>query len=139
MASVVVDASVVLAILDPGDALHEPATGAVRGHLQQGDRLILPASALAEVLVGASRIGAEAVEKVESFVDSVIDSVQEIDRTVAREAAQLRARHRSLRLPDALVLAAATIAGADRILTGDAAWRRVDPRVSQIRTRKTRR
>lgn len=132
MASVVVDAGILLAVLDSSDALHQAATAALREYRQQGDRLILPASAFAEILVGASRLGEDAVERVEAFVDAVIDSVQDVDRLVALEAARLRARHAKLRLPDALVLAAATIAGADVILTGDAAWSRIDRRVRRV-------
>ena len=45
------------------------------------------------------------------------------EREVAREAAALRARHgRALRLSDALILATATVAGADQVLTTDARW-----------------
>jgi len=49
--------------------------------------------------------------------------------TIAEQAAQLRSRFRSLRLPDVLVIATAEMLNADTILTGDAAWRRADPRV----------
>ena len=43
---------------------------------------------------------------------------------VAEDAADLRARHPELRLPDALVVATGTVLGADEVLTGDVAWRR---------------
>ncbi len=58
MGSVVVDASVVLGLLDPADAHHSSATRAVKKVRADGDEIILPASALAEVLVGASRMPA---------------------------------------------------------------------------------
>lgn len=52
MGTVVLDASVVLALLDPQDAFHQAATTAVREHRADGAQVALPASVLAEVLVG---------------------------------------------------------------------------------------
>lgn len=132
MGAVVVDASVVLGLLDPRDAHHAAATRAVRTSRSRGDNLVLPASALAEVLVGASRMGPGAVRKTEAFVDAIVDAVHDIDRAVAREAAGLRARHESLRLPDALVLAAGRVMNAVQILTADQRWSDVDKRVQLI-------
>lgn len=98
----------------------------------RGDNLVLPASALAEVLVGASRMGPGAVRKTEAFVDAIVDAVHDIDRAVAREAAGLRTRHESLRLPDALVLAAGRVMNAVQILTADQRWSGVDKRVQLL-------
>ncbi len=95
--------------------------------------MVLPASALAEVLVGASRVGAAAVRTAEAFVDTVVDAVQDIDRGVARSAASYRARFTSLRLPDALVIAVGSVMNADAVLTADQRWSRVDRRVRVIR------
>lgn len=55
-----------------------------------------------------------------------------LNEDVAVAAALWRARHSSLRLPDALVLATADVGAADAILTGDKRWRRLDPRVEVI-------
>lgn len=55
-----------------------------------------------------------------------------VDEEVAVTAAQLRATHRSLRLPDALVLATAPAVKADAVLTGDEQWLRIDSRVQLI-------
>jgi predicted nucleic acid-binding protein len=41
---------------------------------------------------------------------------------MATQAAILRARHRLLRLPDALVVATAAVSGADRLITTDRKW-----------------
>ena len=132
MGTVVLDASVVLGLRDPGDSHHTAASEALRTSRAAGERLVLPASALAEVLVGASRLGGEAVGRTEAFVDAIIDDVHPIDRETARAAAELRARHRSLRLPDAFVLAVGKILQASAVLTADQAWQRVDPRVRVI-------
>ena len=45
-----------------------------------------------------------------------------LDTEIAVAAARLRARHRSLRLPDALVIATAMLAGADQLVTTDRKW-----------------
>jgi PIN domain nuclease of toxin-antitoxin system len=85
------------------------------------------------VLVGASRLGSDAIRRTEAFVDSVVDTVHPIDRDVAKIAAALRARHKSLRLPDALVLAVGRVTHASAILTADSRWRGVDRRVQVVR------
>lgn len=124
-----------LAVLDPRDAHHTRAVDAIRQARAHGGRVVLPASALAEVLVGASRVGAAAVRTTEAFVDSVVDSIQDIDRGIARSAASYRARFASLRLPDALVIAVGSVTNADAVLTADQRWSRVDRRVRVLRSR----
>jgi predicted nucleic acid-binding protein len=132
MGSVVVDASVVLGLLDPRDTHHANATRALKKARAAGDDIVLPASALAEVLVGASRLGPSAVRTTEAFVDTIVDEVHVIDRAVARAAAQYRSSHRSLRLPDAFVLAVGSTLSADAVLTADTRWAKVDRRVRVI-------
>jgi len=132
MGSVVVDASVILGVLDPEDSHHASATRALKKARAAGDDIILPASALAEVLVGASRLGADAVRTTEAFVDTIVDQVHSIDRSVARSAAGYRSGHNALRLPDAFVLAVGATINADAILTADTRWAKVDRRVHVI-------
>jgi len=119
-------------LLDPHDVHHASATRALRRVRADGDEIILPASALAEVLVGASRVGAGAVRTTESFVDTIIDQVYDIDRSVARSAAKFRSAHKSIRLPDAFVLAVGATLNADYVLTADSRWDKVDRRVRVI-------
>src|SRR2546425_11355404 len=132
MGSVVVDASVILGVLDPEDSHHASATRALKRARANGDDIILPASALAEVLVGASRLGAGAVRTTEAFVDTIVDQVHSIDRSVARSAAAYRSAHKSIRLPDAFVLAVGATLNADTVLTADTRWAKVDRRVHVI-------
>ncbi len=123
MGLTVLDAGIVIAALDSSDAHHAASVDALRTSRASGDALIVPASAYAEALVGPSRRGAEAVATVDAFLDALPAAVEPATREVAREAAALRARHgRALRLPDALVLATASIVGADQVLTTDAGW-----------------
>ena len=133
MGTVVVDASVLLGFLDPEDPHHAATTRALRRARAARDRIVLPATALAEILVGASRLGTDAVRTTEAFVDAAVDAVHDIDRAVARASAALRAGHRSLRLPDALVIATGAVLEADSVLTADRRWSRVDRRVRVIR------
>jgi len=132
MGSVVVDASVVLGVLDPRDAHHASASRALKTARANGDAIILPASALAEVLVGASRLGSGAVRTTEAFVDAIVDQVHSIDRSVARSAAVYRSAHKSIRLPDAFVLAVGATLNADTVLTADTRWAKLDRRVHVI-------
>jgi predicted nucleic acid-binding protein len=123
---------VLLGLLDPGDAHHPAASNALRSARAAGRRLVIPATVLAEVLVSASRVGPAAVATTEAFVDTIIDSVRDIDREIARSAASYRSRHHFLRLPDALVVATGLVSDADAVLTADEKWKQVDQRVDLI-------
>lgn len=130
MALVVLDASVVIAFLDPDDALHAAAVEALTEH--QHDELVIPLTVYAEILVAPYRRGAEAVAEVEGFLADFAVHVEEMSPSIARAAAQLRSESRSLRLPDAFVLATADQLEAERLLTGDESWTRVSGRVTTI-------
>jgi predicted nucleic acid-binding protein len=119
----VLDAGVVIAILDASDVHHVAAAEAVTRARERGDTLVLPSSAYAECLVSPYRRGPEAVAVVDSFVDALPARVEPASRAIASMAAEQRARHGgALRLPDALVVATALAIGADRLLTTDAGW-----------------
>jgi predicted nucleic acid-binding protein len=57
MARIVLDASVILALFDPDDGLHSSAADAIRRQRAAGAEFSVPASVLAEILVGAARRG----------------------------------------------------------------------------------
>lgn len=126
MAVVVLDASVVVGVLDAGAALHSRATAAIADH--RSDELVCPASAYAESLVMPYRRGPAAAERVDRFFDDFAVRIEPVGRDIARLAARLRAHHRALRLPDALVLATGEMLDADRVLTGAPAWTRISRR-----------
>jgi predicted nucleic acid-binding protein len=130
VALVVLDASVVIAFLDPDDALHDEAVDAFTEH--QHDELVIPVSVYAEILVAPHRRGADAVAEVEAFVADFGIRTEAMTPAIARAAAQLRGRVRSLRLPDALVLATADELGAASLLTGDESWTPISGRVKLI-------
>jgi predicted nucleic acid-binding protein len=119
----VLDAGVVIAILDASDVHHAAAAQAVSVALERGDTFVLPASAYAECLVAPYRRGPEAVATVDSFVDALPAKVEPATRATANAAAELRAWHAgALRLPDSLIVATALVLGADRVITTDAGW-----------------
>lgn len=129
MAVVVLDASVVIAFLDAGDAHHAAAVAAI-GRARR-DELVLPSSAYAEVLVDPWRRGPEAVAVVRQFVVDVGIRIEPLTADIAERAARLRAGARAFRLPDALVLATAEALDAPA-LTCDRSWSRVSRRARLV-------
>lgn len=123
MGLTVLDAGVVIAVLDADDAHHEAAVRALSDARDRGDELVIPASAYAECLVSPSRIDPAAVATVDRFLDALPARVEPATRAIGAVAASLRAtRGPSLRLPDALVVATAMVLDADRVMTTDARW-----------------
>jgi len=133
MGSVVLDTSVVLALFDPADALHACSVQAARRRRDAGDGFLLPATVLAEGLVGAARRSEEEVDTRRRLTTAAFGSPYPVDGAVAVAAALRRARHQSLRLPDALVLATADVVNAETILTGDRRWKDFDSRVEVVK------
>ena len=126
MAVVVLDASVVIAFLDPSDSHHAGAVAAFAAH--QMDNLVLPASVYAEVLVGPYRRGAAAVTIVEQFIAAFAMRIEPVSAQIARRAAQLRSRNPALKLPDAFVLATGDVLSASAVLTADGTWPKLSRR-----------
>ena len=116
--AVVLDSGVVVGFLDRGDALHGAADAAIR-ELVRGQRLLASVVTYAEVLTGA-RLGHHDEGDVAGFFAGLLSGVLPVDVDVADKAADLRARVKSLRMPDALILATAeTDPDVDLIVTGD--------------------
>ena len=116
------DAGVVIGFLDGDDAHHSAARALLAEALRDGDELAMAASAFAECLVGPSRHGDAAVRLVRELIARLPISVVALDQDAAVIAARLRSAHRSLRLPDALVIATAMRCGADQLITTDRGW-----------------
>lgn len=122
MGLTVLDAGVLIGFLDSADARHRAAEQALREAIDRNDRVGLPASAYAEVLVGPARRGVEAVAVVGELIRRVPIEIVALDDAIAEAAARLRGRHRSLKLPDALVIATASVLVADQVVTTDRTW-----------------
>lgn len=119
MAVLVVDANVLIALFDERDALHARAKNALKN--ASAMELVLPASAYAEMLVGAFRIGLDRAREIDAALASIPVTVVPLTAGVAQNAARLRAASESLRLGDALVLGTgaelhASVLTADRRL-----------------------
>jgi predicted nucleic acid-binding protein len=119
----VLDAGIIIGVLDANDPHHAAAVSALSRVVEDGDGLAVPASAYAEVLVGPARRGPTARRAVDEFLADLAAEVEPITRQAAARAAELRAKHAThLKLPDALVVAIAIHLGAKRILTTDRGW-----------------
>lgn len=94
--------------------------------------MVLPASAYAEMLVGPARRSRAAMNAAREFVTDLALRVEPISADIAERAAELRAAHRALKLPDALVIATADALEATHLLTADRTWARVSRRARMI-------
>jgi predicted nucleic acid-binding protein len=129
MALIVLDASVLIAVLDPADAHHLAARVALDEYAD-GD-LRIPAHTLAEALVHPARMGKEGDAR--RSIAALEIAVDPVDEAVAVTAASLRAEHgNALRMPDALVLGYAEVRKAKSVLTADSRWRAWSRRVEII-------
>ena len=116
--AVVLDSDVVIGFLDRQDALHDAADAAIREFAPE-QRLVVSVVTYAEVLTGA-RLGHHNENDVAGFFRGLLSAVLPVDVAVADAAADLRSRFKSLRMPDALILATAeTDPDVDLIVTGD--------------------
>jgi predicted nucleic acid-binding protein len=131
VALTVLDASVLIALLDPADPHNPGARAALDAHAD--DDLRIPAHTLAEALVHPVRAGKE--REARRLIASLEITVDSVDDAVGGAAARLRARHgSSLRMPDALVLAYAQVCKATRVLTADERWTAWSRRVELLST-----
>jgi len=134
VALTVLDAGIIIGVLDERDPHHVAAADAIRRAVERDDALAVPASAYAECLVSPARSGRDAMREVDAFLADLAADVEPVTRQIASHAAQLRARHgKRLRLPDALVLATALHLDADRVVTTDAGWPRAGVTVEVVR------
>jgi len=121
--------SVLIAYFSPDDRHHERAVLALRASADN-ERIIV-ASALAEILVHPYRSGPAAVARIEAALGALLARVEPVTERLAHRAAELRARHSSLRLGDALVLATGDVLNA-RVLTADKSWVKLSSRVRAL-------
>jgi predicted nucleic acid-binding protein len=122
VARVALDVDLLIAFLDSGDAQHARAVEELRPRLTAGDELLIGATVYAEVIVRPLQQGSAAT--VDGFLDAAGVRVVIVDRAVTRRAAELRVKHASLRLPDAMSLATALVSDAD-LLTLDRKLERI--------------
>jgi predicted nucleic acid-binding protein len=122
----VLDASVLIALLDDEDVGRPVARSAVDQSMRDHD-LLIPVTAFSESIVAPYRRSRRDGQRAEAAL-AALGSVADVTREIASRAAQLRAT-RQIKLPDALILATAMQMSARQILTLDRRWRGVDSRV----------
>lgn len=128
MARLALDADLLIAFLDSGDAQHARAVEELRPRLAAGDELLIGATVYAEVIVRPLQHGTAAT--VDGFLEAAGVRLVVVDRAIAHRAAELRAEHASLRLPDALSLASALVSDA-ALLTLDKKLKRINQQARQ--------
>lgn len=110
MAALILDASVLIALLDTADAHHERAIEDTEAADRAGRELIVPASAYSEALVAFAR--ADRLREAREAVVGMGITIAPLTMEIAEQAAKTRSEHERLRLPDAIVLATARQQGA---------------------------
>jgi predicted nucleic acid-binding protein len=131
MGAIVVDASIVIGHFDARDAHHPAIERELAEAWARGDDYVLPASVLAESMVGRFRREPATAQERRDTTIQLFGDVRVVDEGVAIEAARLRADRPGLRLPDALVIATGIVDDA-AVLTCDARWAAVDKRVRVV-------
>jgi predicted nucleic acid-binding protein len=114
--ALILDASVLIGLLDRDDGHHANAVDDVEAADSAGHALLAPASAYSEALVAFAR--ADRIAAARDALAGMAITIAPLAQPTAELAAQLRAQHDALRLPDAIVLATATEHRA-RLLTYD--------------------
>lgn len=110
MEALILDASVLIGLLDTADDHHDRAVDDVEAADREGQQLLLAASAYSETLVAFAR--ARRLDEARQAIAAMGITVVPQTDAIAERAAELRARHNRLRLPDAIVLATAQEMGA---------------------------
>lgn len=116
MAGVVLDSSVVIALLAPFDKHHTAARHAV---LESEERLMISTITLSEVLVRPAKLSHKACIDMADDIGKQFGAPINLSREIAIAAAYLRAGN-GLSTPDAIISATATVNGAT-LWTCDAA------------------
>jgi predicted nucleic acid-binding protein len=113
----ILDASVLIGLLDTLDAHHAAAVDDVEAADLRGTNLFAPASAYSEALVSFARAGR--LSDARDAIAAMGIAVTPLSAVIGESAAQLRATHDRLRLPDAIVLATARVLDAEPLTYDD--------------------
>ena len=116
MGTLILDASVLIGLLDTADAHHIRAVDDVEAADLDGEKLLAPATVYSEALVSFAR--AQRIRDAREAIAAMGVAIAPMTGSIAETAAELRATHDRLRLPDAIVLATARELEA-RLLTYD--------------------
>lgn len=124
MGAVVLDTSVVIGSLNPDDVHHAEVMKSISGYRAAHADFRISAVTYAELLSARNH---EQIDQVKEFVSLFGERmIVPVDAAIAERAGALRARRRTLRLPDALIAATAIEVEAEVLLTTDRALARLD-------------
>jgi predicted nucleic acid-binding protein len=130
MGVALLDSNTVIGFLDADDLLHEAADAGVRAAATE-HVFAVSVVTVAELLTGA-KLGRHDERTVRRFFTQTISKRLPLDEPAAERAAELRAAHKALKMPDALILATADL-NADVVLTGDEQWLKVSGLTCELR------
>lgn len=116
MGALILDASVLIGLLDSADVHHTRAVHDAEAADSSKRRLVAPATAYSEALVAFARAGRTADAR--GAISGMGINVEPLTDVMAERAAELRSQHVRLRLPDAMVLACAAVLDGE-LLTYD--------------------
>lgn len=105
--AVALDSNVVIGFLDRSDELHDSADAAIRD-LLPSEPIVTSAITYAEVMTGAA-LGRHDEDRVRGFFIDLVSRILPVDVAVADRAARLRAKAKTLNMPDALIAATAEL------------------------------
>jgi hypothetical protein len=128
---IVVDGGVLVRLWDPDHPDHQATVAGISDLRTPDTRLIVPTTALIDVLVGAHRAGPNRVRFTLKQIHDAFGTPHPIDFATTTVAARLRAHHQ-IPTPDALTLAAGHITRADQIITTRKESAHVDGRIRVI-------
>ena len=130
MGVALLDSNTVIGFLDADDLLHQAADAAVRAAASE-HLFAVSVVTVAELLTGA-KLGHHDERTVRRFFAQTVGRRIPLDEPAAERAAELRAAHKALKMPDALILATADL-NADVVLTGDEQWLKISGLTCELR------
>jgi predicted nucleic acid-binding protein len=130
MGVALLDSNTVIGFLDADDLLHEAADAAVRAAATE-HVFAVSVVTVAELLTGA-KLGHHDERTVRGFFAQTVSKRLPLDEPAAERAAEIRAIHKALKMPDALILATADL-NADVVLTGDEQWLKTSGLTCELR------
>lgn len=127
----VLDAGILIGILEERDKHHRQAVESVARIADSGHPLVASALTLSEALVRPSKVGFDAMEMARSRIMGLANvKIVAVGVELATRIADIRAHELALKSPDAVVVATARSIGARQILTTDDRLARIDEAIT---------
>jgi predicted nucleic acid-binding protein len=109
MGRVVLDSSVLIAMFYDGDVHFDAVANKLR---DEENTYMISTISLAETLTHASGKGSRQIELIVSRIQGAMTEIVEVDQEIAIAAAKIREKTK-VKIPDAIISATATLAGAE--------------------------